>query len=738
MKQHILRIACGLAIVLLFIGHAAKFYRVGIISQLDNIIYDARLSLTMPGGIDERIVILDIDEKSLQEVARWPWPRDIMAKLVDKLFDHYGIALVAFDVVFAEPDYSSGIKRLDELADNELKQVSGFAETYAKIRPRLDNDGLFAKAIKGRPVVLGYYLNSAADAKKIASIPEPALPAGTFAGRNVALTSWAGYGGNLAQFQKSAASAGHFNPMVDSDGIVRRVPLIAEYGGNYYEALSLAVVRTLLGFPKIEPGYPSDGVLQENYSGLEWLKVGPLRIPVDERASALIPYRGGKFSFRYVSLADVLADRTPVQSLKGKIAIVGTTAPGLLDQRATPVDSVYPGVEVHANLIGGIIDRSIKEKPAYILGAEVILLLIGGVTLSLLVPILSPLRAMFVSIVAMILIIGLNIVVWTKGGLVLPLASALAMTVALFTVNMAYGYFVESRSKRQFAELFGQYVPPELVDKMARDPEKYSMEGRSEELTVLFSDIVGFTSISEALNPKDLSAFINEYLTSMSLVIREHRGTLDKYIGDAIMAFWGAPVDDPEHARQGVLAALSMQAKLLEINELIKNRDWPPIRIGIGVNSGTMSVGDMGSQVRRAYTVMGDAVNLGSRLEGLTREYGVGVIVGQATRDLVKDGVFRELDKVKVKGKDEPVAIFEAVGLEGRVSEAQLREIELWHQCLAQYRAQEWDQADSTLRTLAHANPGHKLYSEFSSRIALMRADPPLADWDGVTTFKTK
>jgi adenylate cyclase len=204
------------------------------------------------------------------------------------------------------------------------------------------------------------------------------------------------------------------------------------------------------------------------------------------------------------------------------------------------------------------------------------------------------------------------------------------------------------------------------------------------------------------------------------------------------MAFWGAPVDDPEHARQGVLAALGMQSRLLEINELVRERGWPPIRIGIGVNSGTMSVGDMGSKIRRAYTVMGDAVNLGSRLEALTRVYGVGVIVGQATCDLVKDGVFRELDKVKVKGKDEPVAIFEAVGMEGSVHPELLEEIRLWHQCLKEYRSQQWDTAEATLQTLVRMNPVHKLYQEFLDRIALMRAEPLIAGWDGVTAFKTK
>ncbi len=738
MRQRLVRISLGLLIVLFFIGHAAKIYQVGIVSQLDHIIYDARLNLTMPRGIDDRIVILDIDERSLKEVARWPWPRDVMARLITQLFDRYQISVVAFDVVFAEPDFSSGIKRLDELATNEFRQVPAFAETYGKLRPQLDNDALFANAIKGRPVVLGYYLNSNKNAEKIAAIPAPVLPAGSFAGHDVTFTSWAGYGGNLPQFQRSAASAGHFNPVVDFDGVVRRVPMLAEYNGDYYESISLAVVRTLLGFPKIEPGYPSENALQRDGSGLEWLKVGALVIPVDETASALVPYRGEKFSFRYVSLADVINDRIPADSLKGRIAIVGTTAPGLLDQRSTPVGSVYPGVEIHANLISGMLDRTIKQKPAYIVGAEVVLLLVGGLTLAFLMPVLSPLRAIGVSLAAMGLIMALNIAVWTQADLVLPLASSLLMTVALFTINMAYGYFVESRTKRQFTELFGQYVPPELVNKMAENPEKYSMEGRSEQLTVLFSDIVGFTSISEALNPKDLSAFINEYLTSMSLVIREHRGTLDKYIGDAIMAFWGAPVDDAEHARQGVLAALAMQARLLEINKLVGARGWPPIRIGIGLNSGTMSVGDMGSKVRRAYTVMGDAVNLGSRLEALTRVYGVGIIVGQATRALVTDGVFRELDKVRVKGKDEPVAIYEAVGVEGSVSADLLVEIGLWHQCLGQYRAQDWDAAERTLVDLKRMRPEHKLYQEYSGRISEMRASRPGPDWDGVTAFKTK
>ncbi|HJS36991.1 MAG TPA: adenylate/guanylate cyclase domain-containing protein [Burkholderiales bacterium] len=739
MKKHIVRIALGLAITLFFIGHAAKYYNVPFITQLDDIIYDARLRLTMPGGVDERIVILDIDEKSLEEVGRWPWPRDRLAELVEKLFGKYQAAIVGFDVVFAEPDYSSGIRVLDRLAQGVMKDVPQFRQQYAELRPALDYDALFARAIKGKPVVFGYYLNSEKDAKRTGAIPGPVLPKGTFRGRNIPFTTWTGYGGNLPEFLENAAGAGHFNPITDPDGVVRRVPLIAELDGAYYEALSLAMVRTILGFPKVEPGYAPDRFLQRGYSGLEWLQVGELAIPVDETASALIPYRGHQRSFAYVSLADVLAERMPADRLKGRIALVGTTAPGLKDLRSTPVDSVYPGVEVHANLIAGMLDRKVKLKPPYMLGAEVVLLLIGGVALSLLIPLLAPLWATLLTVAGMSVIAGMNVAVWTQADMVLPLAASVLMTAALYTVNMAYGYFVEARSKRQFTELFGQYVPPELVDEMARDPQKYNMEPRAAELTILFSDVRGFTSISEALKPEELREYINEYLTAMSGIIRsQHRGTLDKYIGDAIMAFWGAPVEDAQHARNAVLAALDMQKEREALNARFAARGWPTLNIGVGLNSGNVRVGDMGSRVRRAYTVMGDPVNVASRLEGRTKGYGVGILVGESTRSQVKDVVFREVDRIKVKGKDEAVTIYEPLGLESEVDRKRQEELKLWNQALRAYRAQAWDQVEVGLLNLRRMNPHCSLYAVYEDRVAAMRRSPPPAGWDGVTAYDEK
>ncbi len=740
MKRHIVRIALGLALMLLFVGHVAEFYNIGLITRLDNIIYDTRLALTMPGGVDQRVVILDIDERSLDKSAlgHWPWRRDKISALLKKLFDEYGIVIAGFDVVFAEPDESSGLPVLDKLAKGRLKDVGQFQSALKELRPELDYDGIMANTLKGRPVVLGYYFNSEENAVRSGAIPEPVLPKGTFQGRNIRFTTWRGHGGNLPEFQANAANAGHFNPFIDVDGVTRRVPMLAEYNGAYYESLSLAMIRVLAGYPKVEPGFASEQFSSESYSGLEWLKAGPVTIPVDDSVSALIPYRGKRGSFKYVSLADVYFDKVPKDELRGKIALIGASAPGLLDLRSTPVGSVYPGVEIHANMITAMLDNDFKQKPPYMLGTEVILLLIGGIALSLLVPLLSPLKATLVSLLAILLITGLNVIVWTEGGMVLPLASSLLMIAALFAFNMSWGYFVESRSKRQFTELFGQYVPPELVDKMAADPQRYSMEGKSEELTVLFSDIVGFTSISESLAPKELSQFINDYLTAMSLVIRNNRGTLDKYIGDAIMAFWGAPVADPEHARQGVITAMAMQAELDKVRAQMLARGWPDIRIGVGVNTGSMSVGDMGSKLRKAYTVMGDAVNLSSRLEGLTRVYGVGILVGPNTRQVVKDVVFREVDRVKVKGKDEPVDIFEPIGMEGQVDKKVLDEIELWHKALKAYRAQNWDEAEMHLLNVQRMSPECKLYQLYFERIKQCRTESPGPGWDGVTAFKTK
>ena len=693
--------------------------------------------MTMPRGRDERIVILDIDEKSLGEVGRWPWSRNLMAELTAKLFDRYGVALVGFDVVWAERDPSSGIDVLDGLARGALQGNREFQRSYSRLREGLDFDATFAASLKDRPVVLGYYFNIEDRAVRVNALPEPTLPRGTFAGRNVALFGWRGYTGNLPIYLQNAAGAGHFNPLPDFDGVSRRVPMLIEFDGAYYEALSLALVRAWMALStgqavRVAPGYP-----EERPNDLEWLDVGGVAIPVDENAAALIPYRGEKASFPYFSLVDVLRERVAPERLKGKIALVGTTAPALQDLRSTPVGGAFPGVEIHANLIAGILDRELKRRPWYTAGAEVVLLVVGGLVLSLLIPRLSALWATFATAAGMGLIVAFNVAAWSAGGLVLPLASSLLVAGAIYTMNMAYGYFVESRSKRRLAGRFGEYVPPELVDRMARDPERYTMEPKNAELTILFCDVRGFTGISESLDPEALREYINEYLSEMSAIIRgRHRGTLDKYIGDAIMAFWGAPVDDPQHARHAVLAALEMQRQCGALNARLAARGWPRLEIGIGVNSGTVRVGDMGSRVRRAYTAMGDAVNVASRLESRTKNYAVGILVGEATRSRVKDVVFREIDRVRVKGKDEAITVYEPVG--ERPEEELREELQSWQEALRAYRAREWDAAEASLLSLQRANPDRGLYAAYLTKIQDLRRRALPPDWDGVTAFDEK
>ncbi|MBK7766987.1 MAG: adenylate/guanylate cyclase domain-containing protein [Sulfuritalea sp.] len=741
MKQYLPRYGLGLLIILVLLGHSARFYQIPFINHMDALIYDAKVRLTMPRSLDQRVVILDIDEKSLAEQGRWPWGRDKLATLMNKLFDQYGVRLVGFDVVFAEPDESSGLKSLESLATKELKDIPGFQTTLRDLRPQLDNDARFAAALKNRPVILGYYFSSKEGGASSGAAPDSVFPAGTFSGRRIAFTQWVSYGGNLPEFQKAAAGAGHFNPLVDQDGTSRRVPLLVEYKGQYYESLALAMVRNLLGGPPITPGYP--GSSPASYAAMEWLDLqaaggGVMRIPVDENAATLIPYRGFQGSFSYISITDVLNDRVPKDQLAGRVIVIGTTAPGLMDLRATPVGAAYPGVEIHANLIAGMLDGAIKHKPPYILGADVLLVLISGAVMAFLLPMLSPLRATLVGVLVLLLALIVNFSFWHVSNVVLPLANGIIAIVLLYAMNMSWGYFVESRTKRQLTGLFGQYVPPELVEEMSRDPENYSMAGRKAELTVLFSDVRGFTTISEGLEPDQLASLMNEYLGAMTVVVRKHRGTLDKYIGDAIMAFWGAPVDDPEHAKNAVRTGLEMHVALDELNKGLLARGWPELKIGVGVNTGTMTVGDMGSPVRQSYTVMGDAVNLGSRLEGITKQYGVGMIAGESTRELLKkEFVFRELDRVRVKGKEDPVAIYEPVGEEGKVSREDLEEIKLWNQALRSYRAQDWDKAEVTLMNLQRIKPRY-LYDLYVKRVEHLRKEPPGENWDGVTIFETK
>jgi adenylate cyclase len=725
--------ALGLAVMLALILHAARVFEIGLLNQIEALGYDARVRLTMPRTRDERIVIVDIDEKSLAEEGRWPWGRDRLARMMDTLFDDYRAAVVGFDVVFAERDESSGLAVLRMLERSDLKEVPEFRTALSRLAPGLDWDAQFAQKLRNRPVVLGYYFTGHDDAGKAmisGMLPAPIFPQDAFRGRDIPFVTATGYGANLPDLQNAVSGAGHLNPAYDFDGVVRRVPMLIRFRGATYEALSLAVARAYLGVARVAASPPD----AQDYTAVEWLQIGQRRIPVDENVSAMVPYRGPQGSFRYVSATDVLHGRLSAADFAGRIVLVGTTAPGLQDLRTTPVANVYPGVEIQASMVAGILDRNVKLKPAYVLGAELLTLFAVGALLALALPFLSPLWASALTLAVAGTTIGGNLAAWQYGNIVLPIASPLLLIVLLFGINMSWGFFVEARAKRRITTLFGQYVPPDLVDEMSRHPEACTMEGESRHMTVLFSDVRDFTRISEGLDPKQLSLMMNEYLGAMTQVIHTHRGTIDKYIGDAIMAFWGAPLRDGEHARHALLAAMEMQSAIQTLAPQFKARGWPELKVGIGLNSGAMNVGNMGSPFRRAYTVMGDAVNLAARLESLTKQYGVAIMVGDAVRAAVPEVAFRELDRVRVKGKTEPVTIHEPLGLKGRLEEGALRDSGHFHTMLEHYRAQRWDDAMAILNALPHA----AICELYRTRIEHFNTNPPGRDWDGVFTFETK
>ncbi|APW44483.1 CHASE2 domain-containing protein [Rhodoferax saidenbachensis] len=744
--KHWPRIAVTLLPLVFALLHAVGVVRLDVLQRLDDIIYDARLRATSPKTLDDRIVIVDIDEKSLAEVGRWPWGRNKLGQLVSELFDQQQIALLGFDVVFAEADESSGLVRLNAMAQNEFKDQAGFSERLRQLQATLDYDAVFASALAKRPVVMGYYLTSDRHGHSTGVLPTPIMSQADLQGRAIRSTSWSGYGSNIAPLAKAAPMAGFFNSITDGDGVVRSLPLIAEYKGDYYESLGLSMFRALAGHPAVLPGFSNERFLSRSYQGMDrvLLKQGDksLAIPVDERVATLVPFRGAGGvdggSFRYVSASDILAKRITPGSLKDKIVLVGTTAPGLLDLRVTPVGETYPGVETHANLISGLLDGNVLLKPDYALGYDVVMLVLAGLVLAIGLPLLSAPRAVALSVGVLLALAGINFWLYLSYGLVLPLASSLTMALTAFALNMSYGYFVESRSKRELAQLFGTYVPPELVDEMVKDPDSYTMQAANRELTVMFCDMRGFTKMSEQMEPLQLQALLTGVFSRLTSLIRANRGTIDKYMGDCVMAFWGAPVESAEHAHLAVKSAMEMANAVRDINHEHRAQGLPEIGIGIGLNTGTMCVGDMGSNIRRSYTVIGDAVNLGSRLEGLSKAYGVDIVVSESTRKLAPDFAWQELDRVRVKGKEQAVAIFWPLAPAERLNAEAANELKTWANFIKTYRSQNWDQADVLLLNLMRMNVKKYLYQLYSERVASMRLLPFDPEWDGATNFETK
>lgn len=746
LSKHGVRWVLGLIFTLLACAHTAGLFPTTLTDRIDLFVYDMRMRL-QPAVLDPRILIVDIDEKSLAEVGRWPWSRNVVAELVNKLGAHYHARTIAFDVLFTEPDTSSGYGTLEALAKRDFKDIPAYGSRIQSLKTQLDYDGRLATALHDRPVVLSYYLSNRAPK---GLLPEPAFTIGDLHGNTLDALSWKTYEGNLPLLQRSAKAGGYMNTEVDADGLLRSVPLMAQVGTAYYESLALATARVAMNATTIRPVFLRDSIrseeTQREYGVLESLKLNTIprstTIPVERNIKALIQFRGPGGpeggAFRYISAVDILKGIVPQQELDDRIVLIGTTAAGLKDLRATPVNSEYPGIEAHANIIASILDGNFKQRPDFSVAVDLLQVLLLGIVLTIALSMLPPLLSILFSLGALAAVGGFNFWMYQSFNMVLPVATAFLLILGLFVANIAWGYLFEHRKGRAMVNLFGEYVAPELVAEMAANPKNYSMEGESRELTVLFADVRGFTTISEGLDPNTLREYINIYLTAMSENIRGNRGTLDKYIGDAVMAFWGAPVALPDHAARAVATALQMQATAASLSQDFVSRGWPPLKIGIGLNTGNMRVGDMGSKIRRAYTVMGDAVNLSSRLEGITKVYGVGITVGEATMLAAPEFAYRELDRVRVKGKNEPVPIFEPLGRKADLSENMNAAVAQWHEALAMIRAQQWHEAQQRVQFLHKIFPQDGLYSLYLERIAYFQVNSPGGDWDGVTTFDAK
>ncbi len=701
------RIAISAIVLAVFVMHASSSPRFEIIDRMENYLYDVRVRLTMPGGIDERIVIVDIDEASQVQLGQWPWERDTLADIIDVLFDDYEITALGFDVLFAEAGRGGG---------NEA-----FAESF--IARNIITGFVFKDSLsKNEPEFTG-------------ALPAALIPESDLADFNVPFVDAAGYTGSLPALQENAAGGGFFDsPLIDSDGVFRRAPLLQRYRGNLYPTLALALTHTALGSPPV--GFKFAGS-ERGGIDLEAFRLGDREIPVNEQVAVFIPFRGPQESFRFIPARDIVNKTAPAAWLTDKIVLVGASAAGLLDLRSTPVGQRYIGVEVHANLVAGLLDGTIRQQPAWSNGLEVTLLFLIGVLVALWLPKLSPQSSLLLVAAIVFLNMAGNLWLWTTFKLVIPIASIIGYTLIAGLLQITYGFFVEQRNKRHLSYIFGQYIPPKVVEEIDASGAEVSLEGETRVMSVLFSDVRGFTTISEGLSARELTQMMNEFLTPFTRVIQENRGTIDKYMGDCVMAFWGAPLPDADHAKHALLAAFGMVRSVKLLDEPFAGKGWPPIRVGVGIASGEMNVGNMGSEFRIAYTVMGDTVNLGSRLESLTKQYGVDIIVSAGTVAEIPDFTFRELDLVRVKGKHKPVAIFEPAGETEKLDDDALSNLAEYAAALAAYRRCDWDTARTLFEKLTERN-AELLYSVYLDRIERFSHEPPPADWDGVFDHLSK
>jgi adenylate cyclase len=679
---------------------------------------------------DTPVVIVDIDEASLKRLGQWPWPRTVMAQLVDKLREA-GAAAIAFDVLFSEPDRTSPQMLKALLADRGASPE----EAARLLSSMQDPDAEFAKAIAKAPVVVGFDLTAATGKGN------PVVKAGF---------SWVGaVGANplrfvqsfpdavcaLPQLQSAAKGDGFVNQISDRDNVVRRVPLLLRLGDRAVPSLAAEALRVGLGasgFIGRYSGAQAAKSFGEN-TGLNAVKIGPLAVPTDAKGEVAVHYslpRPRESDPRYISASKIIAGDFDRARIADRIVLVGSSAAGLNDLKATPLTPDMPGVEIHAQLIEQILSQDFLFRPDWGPGAEILFAVFFGIIVIIAIPLVGALPSAVAAGVAMSIAAAVSWFAFRNGQVLIDPVYPIAVLASVYLCGTLINYRLTETRQREIREAFSRYMSPHYVAELARNPEKLKLGGEVKLVTIMFCDIRGFTTLSEGLSAEQLGHLINEFLTPMTDIVMAHQGTIDKYIGDCIMAFWNAPLDDPDHAKNAVAAAQEMRMKLVELNETWEAEGRLALHVGIGINTGECSVGNFGSHQRFNYSLLGDPVNLSSRLEGLTKQYGVDLIIGEDTAALLDDPGLIELDLVAVKGKTRAVRIFTLPPHPLESQQYLARHAAL----LAAYRRRDWDAALGLLEdpVLAAEQDMAPLYGLFRERIEQLKDEALPSDWDGV------
>ncbi|MCX7982270.1 MAG: adenylate/guanylate cyclase domain-containing protein [Syntrophales bacterium] len=656
------------------------------------------------------VAIVAIDEKSLSELGRWPWSRKHIALLVDSL-KSYGVKAVGFDIVFSEPEGEA-----DRVLSQSIERADNVTLGYFFHTSKRDMGHLKEKDINTALDLIG---NSQYPIVQVKSPPAEDILFQAYA----AVPS-------IELIAQGAVNSGFFNAFPDSDGVIRKSPLVIKCKDNFYFPLSVALILQYLDHPPIR--------LKLSEIGVEEIILEDTRIPTDEAGRLLINYLGPARTFPHYSAVDVINKKIQPELLKDRIVIVGATATGIYDLRVTPYSNIYPGVEIHANIIDNILHKNFLEHSSWTTFLDALAIIVFGFLVGIIVPRTKAIPGLIATLALLLSFLAFNFIAFAKFKIWLNLTYPLLAMATLFLFINIYRYMTEEKEKKKIKNAFQYYLTPTVINEILTDPSKLKLGGEKKDLSVMFSDIRGFTTISEQLSPEELVSLLNEYLTAMTKKVFKYDGLLDKYIGDAIMAVFGAPIDQPDHALRACRTALEMMEELQNLQKKWDAEGKPKIDIGIGINSGDMVVGNMGSDMRFDYTVMGDNVNLASRLEGLNKEYGTHIIISESTYERIKDVLLaREIDAVRVKGKKQPVKIYELLG---EKKDAPLHEayIKTFEDALNLYRAQKFDEAIALFQKTLDIRPGDPPSTMYLKRAAELKENPPGPDWDGVFTMTRK